>query len=79
MFAWDNRDNFFVSSYDELHRPTKLELRNPDHPNFILAGLTQYGEGTPGPKANNLRGKPYRSFDQGGMVTNQRLISRATP
>jgi RHS repeat-associated protein len=73
MFAWDDRDNFFVSSYDQLHRPTKLELSNPDHTNFIVAALTQYGESTAGPQANNLRGKPYRSFDQGGMVTNEQF------
>jgi RHS repeat-associated protein len=71
MFAWDSRDNFFVSSYDELHRPTNLELRNPDHADPILAALTQYGEGTSAPKVNNLCGKPYRSFDQSGVVTNQ--------
>jgi RHS repeat-associated protein len=73
MFAWDDRDNFFVSSYDQLHRPTRLELSNPVHSNFIVAGLTQYGENTAGSEGNNLRGKTYRSFDQGGMVTNQQF------
>ena len=50
-----------------------MELANPDHPNFILAGLKQYGESTTGPTANNLCGKTYRTFDQGGMVTNQQF------
>ena len=73
MFAWDSRDNLFSSSYDGLHRPTKLELKNMDHPDWIVVGLTQYGEGTTGDQANNRRGKPYRSFDQSGVVTNQKF------
>jgi RHS repeat-associated protein len=71
MFAWDNRGAILMSSYDELHRPTKLELKNPDHSDWILIGLTQYGEGTTDDKANNRRGKPYRGFDQSGVVANQ--------
>ena len=71
MFAWDSRDNLLMSSYDALHRPTKLELKNLDHPDWVVVGLTQYGEGTTGDEANNRRGKPYRSFDQSGVVTNQ--------
>jgi hypothetical protein len=73
MLAWDSRDNvfMFMSSYDGLHRPTQLELKNLAHPNWIVVGLTQYGEGTPDDQANNRRGKPYRSFDQSGVVTNK--------
>ena len=71
MFAWDSRGGMLMSSYDALHRPTTLELKNPDHTDWIVVGLTQYGEGTSGDKTNNRRGKPYRSFDQSGVVTNQ--------
>jgi len=71
MFAWDSRGAMLLSSYDALHRPNKLELKNPDHSDWIVVGLTQYGEGATGDKSNNRRGRPYRSFDQSGVVTNQ--------
>src|SRR4029453_7967369 len=45
--------------------------KNTAPSDWILIGLTQYGEGTTDDKTNNRRGKPYRSFDQSGVVTNQ--------
>src|SRR5262249_35819059 len=71
MFAWDSRGAMLMSRYDAVHRPTTLELKNPDHSDWIVVSLAQYGEGTSGDKTNNRRGKPYRSFDQSGVVTNQ--------
>ncbi|MEJ7805951.1 MAG: hypothetical protein WKG03_08540, partial [Telluria sp.] len=71
MFGWDSRANLLTSRYDGLQRPTTLELNNPAHPDTIVVGLTQYGESTAAAQANNRRGKPYRSFDQSGVVTSQ--------
>jgi RHS repeat-associated protein len=71
IFAWDSRGAMLMFSYDALHRPTELELKNPDHSDWIVVSLTQYGEGTTDDKTNNRRGKPYRSFDQSGVVSNQ--------
>jgi RHS repeat-associated protein len=71
MFAWDSRGAMLMSSYDALHRPLTLELKNADHTDWILVGLTQYGEGATDDKTNNRRSRPYRSFDQSGVVANQ--------
>jgi RHS repeat-associated protein len=73
MFAWDSRGNVFMSSYDALHRPAKVELKNLDHPAWIVVGLTQYGEGTIDDQVRNRRGKSYRTFDQSGMITNEKF------
>ena len=52
MFAWDNLGNCIMSVYDQLHRPTQMQLKNPAHPDWITIALTQYGEGV-----SNDRGK----------------------
>ena len=70
LYAWDSRTNLLHTTYDALRRPVTLELRNQTHPDWIVVGYTRYGEGVPDDKARNLRGKPYRVFDQSGLVTN---------
>lgn len=70
LYAWDSRTNLLHTTYDVLRRPVTLELRNETHQDWIVVGYTRYGEGVPDDKARNLRGKPYRVFDQSGLVTN---------
>ena len=77
LYTWDSRNNILCTTYDPLRRPVKSELRNDDHTDWIVVGCTRYGD-EPGMsearetevKAHNLRGQPYRSYDQSGLVTN---------
>ena len=64
LYSWDNRDNILHTSYDALRRPITLELRNVDHPEWIVVGLTRYGEEVADAKVYGLRGQPYRIYDQ---------------
>ncbi|MDB4891181.1 MAG: insecticidal toxin complex protein TcdB family [Gemmatimonadetes bacterium] len=70
LFAWDSRDNVFVSSHDELHRPTTLSLINASFANGIVVELTQYALRTAADLAANRCGKALRVFDQSGVITN---------
>ncbi len=70
VFAWDERGNFISTRYDELHRPTTVELTNPDNPNGIIVALTQYAGRTTDDVRYNRCGQPWRTFDQSGVVTN---------
>ena len=77
LYTWDSRNNILCTTYDPLRRPVKSELRNDDHADWIVVGCTRYGDelGLPEEweaeaRARNLRGQPYRSYDQSGLVTN---------
>ena len=73
LCSWDSRQNILRTSYDELRRPIKLELRNADHVGWIVVNHTLYGENTVDDQKNNLRGKAFRVYDQSGLVTNRRF------
>jgi RHS repeat-associated protein len=68
LYGWDSRDHRLRSSYDVLARPTEVYLKTGTAPE-LLVGRTIYGESQASPEANNLRGKPYQSFDGAGVVT----------
>ncbi|MBS1789169.1 MAG: toxin [Acidobacteria bacterium] len=79
LYAWDSRTNLLHTTYDALRRPVTLELRNETHSDWIVVGYTRYGEGVPDDKARNLCGKPYRVFDQSGLVTNWNFDFKGNP
>ena len=71
--VWDSRNNILQTTYDKLHRPVNLELKNDAHPGWIVVGFTCYGEDIADDKLHNLRGKAFRSYDQSGLVKNERF------
>ena len=76
--SWDGRGHEFVTTYDTLRRPLARTVHGTDPRHCdpdTLAGpvtfeLVEYGEGRPDDRANNLRGRVFRRFDQAGIVTN---------
>ena len=80
LYAWDSRNNILHTTYDPLHRPLTLKLRNDTHTDWIVVGCTRYGDERDQPetwvteaKTCNLRGQAYRSYDQSGLVTQERF------
>jgi RHS repeat-associated protein len=67
LYVWDSRGQQFRNAYDQLRRPTDSFLREGAGAE-MLVGRTVYGEGTPNPEANNLRGRVFKLFDQAGVV-----------
>ena len=65
--AWDSRGQQFRTTYDQLRRSTEFYLIESAGP--VLVEKTVYGETTPTPEANNLRGQAVQLFDQAGIVT----------
>ncbi|HEY1217102.1 MAG TPA: hypothetical protein VGE93_26035, partial [Bryobacteraceae bacterium] len=63
--------------YDALHRPLKSYIEIG--PTEYLFAYNIYGEGTPGDVANNLRTKPYRQFDEAGLMTNYQYDFKGNP
>jgi RHS repeat-associated protein len=70
VFAWDERGNFISTRYDELHRPTTVELTTSTHTSGIVVALTQYAGRTTEDVQYNRCGRARRTFDQSGLVTN---------
>ena len=70
LLAWDSRSHRFRHEYDALHRPTNLHVRTGGQPEIVAERIV-YGEGQPNDLALNLRGKPFRQFDEAGIVTNE--------
>jgi RHS repeat-associated protein len=66
---WDSRGHEQRSEYDALRRPTAVILREGPGARLVVS-RTVYGEAQPAPEARNLRGRPVRTFDQAGIVTN---------
>ena len=69
LVRWDSRGQVLVSGYDELRRPTTLELMSAAQTARILVSLTQYAQRTPDDVQYNRCGRTWRSFDQSGVVT----------
>jgi RHS repeat-associated protein len=82
MLGWDDRQHFFYTEYDELHRPSASFVKGADEVDtnrVILYEKLVYGDtpgnglsDTPGNDQTrnlNLRGKPYRHFDTAGIAT----------
>jgi RHS repeat-associated protein len=69
--AWDSRGHAFRTEYDPLRRPTGSFLRAGTAAESLV-GRTVYGESHPDPEAGNLRGQVVQTYDQAGVVTNDR-------
>lgn len=86
FYSWDSRSNILHTTYDPLRRPLTSELRNDTHADWIVVGCTRYGDeqGLPPEreaevKILNLKGQPYKSYDQSGLVTNMRFDFKGNP
>ena len=67
IYAGDNQGRALLSSYDALHRPTQVVLRQGGVPD-LLVQKTIYGESQPAPESNNLRTKTFMVYDSAGTV-----------
>jgi RHS repeat-associated protein len=63
----DAKGNVFTNIYDELNRPLETILNNGS--TIITFQKIIYGETESNPENNNLRGKPYKSYDSSGETT----------
>ena len=68
MYTWDSKDQQFHTTYDAIHRPLQSRLKKGVQQEIIFAE-TIFGEGQSNNKILNLRGQPYRNFDQAGIIT----------
>jgi RHS repeat-associated protein len=80
FYQWDmNGVNTYVYryEYDVLHRPLKshVQINGTEY----LSAYTIYGEGISGDIANNLRTRPYRQFDEAGLLTNLQYDFKGNP
>lgn len=69
VLGFDARNRRLRSVYDALRRPVEQWL-GENGGTEKLVGRTVYGESAPNPEADNLRGMPWKSYDQGGLVEN---------
>ena len=69
LLTWDDRDHAFRFVYDALARMTKSFLKNATATEIIYAQV-EYGENIPTAKADNIRGKAYKSYDQSNIAVN---------
>lgn len=67
LYSWDSRNNRMHSEYDVLHRPTRQWLSENGAQEKIV-GQTIYGEIALNPTSNNLRGRPWKNYDQSGLT-----------
>jgi RHS repeat-associated protein len=71
----DGKGALTLHSYDRLNRPTLMWARDGVGQEISLRGRSIYGDSpesgltTPQAQANNLLGKPYRNYDEAGLVT----------
>ncbi len=72
IYAWDSRGRRLHVVCDRLRRPTHSLLAEAEGPE-MLVGRTTYGEGSPHPEDDNLRGKVAEAHDQAGVVTSARF------
>lgn len=71
---WDSRGHEFRTEYDRLGRPVRMYASGTDSgepDREILFEETVYGEGQPNDTDLNLRTRPFRRFDNAGVVTNE--------
>ena len=72
LYTWDSRKHRLHAAFDELRRPTGQWLLNDFTlgGSEVLVGKTEYGESATNPTASNLRGKPWKTYDQSGLTEN---------
>lgn len=78
LCIWDSRDQRIRAQYDSLRRQTHQWL-SVSGATEVLVGLTVYGEDAQTPGADNLRGKPWKSFDPSGMTKTVRFDFKGNP
>ena len=69
--TWDERNHELQYFYDILHRPILSRMKGGDAPGISLDNIFErvfYGENETNDKQKNLRGKPIRLFDTGGLI-----------
>lgn len=69
--SWDTEGRRIEIAYDPASRPVETMLHEPGKPPVRISA-TIYGEAAPNPQAANLRGRPWRSWDQSGEAENVR-------
>jgi len=67
LYKWDSKETVFHFLYDEIHRPTLVEVTEKDTAT-IVARRMEYGETHASP-TNYLRGKVVKAYDGAGIVT----------
>lgn len=70
LYTWDSRNHRLHAAFDELRRPTEQWLLEDytQGGSEVLVGKTVYGETASNPTASNLRGKPWKAYDQSGLT-----------
>jgi RHS repeat-associated protein len=66
--VWDGSGRDFRSTYDVLHRPLSVLLRQGTGAETVVTHMV-YGERHPQAVGLNLRGRLHRSYDQAGLAT----------
>ncbi len=77
--AWDARGHAFRTEYDQLHRPVRQFVRGTDAQESdprvldreVLFGKIEYGEEQADDVALNLRTRPFKSYDDAGVVSSE--------
>ncbi|MDR0307056.1 MAG: hypothetical protein LBI42_09510 [Chitinispirillales bacterium] len=71
IYTWDSRGHKIHFEFDELRRPVKQRL-SINGGNEKIVELVVYGENATSPERenSNLRGKPWKVYDQSGMIKN---------
>ncbi len=84
---WDNPDDAtnrleYSTDYDVAHRPLKTYVQKGASARVCFA-KTEYGQSLKGgftdPKANNLLGQAYKSYDQSGVITTEEIDFKGNP
>lgn len=70
IYGWNSRGHRLHTIYDALRRPIEVYLRLEDGPESLV-DRTVYGETQQNPKARNLRGKVYQSFNCAGVLASE--------
>ncbi|MEO7177481.1 MAG: RHS repeat-associated core domain-containing protein, partial [Allosphingosinicella sp.] len=71
LLTIDGRGIVTATSYDRFARPLRVEATVPERGVGVtrLAELFVYGESHPDPAAHNLKGQPWKGFDDAGLET----------
>ncbi|WP_310139715.1 SpvB/TcaC N-terminal domain-containing protein [Pedobacter africanus] len=80
LHTWDERDYEFQYFYDVLHRPIETKVKGGEGAvlNHTFNRIF-YGEHEAEPERKNLRGKPVKHYDTGGLVTTPEYDFKGQP
>ncbi len=76
FYKWDSKETVFKFSYDDIHRPVKVEVTEKDKV-AIVSSLIEYGESIAG--MDYMRGKVYRTYDTAGIIINEKYDFKGNP